>query len=97
MSPHPRVESLQPEINRVGPIFDGGSSAFPIARRRQQLRTDCLRTRILFAAGLTGFGRGPGHFLHAKLHAGAEMATAVNLMFLMDFGLGNSESQGGYS
>ena len=33
--PHPRVETLEPEINCIGAILDRGPRAFPIACGRQ--------------------------------------------------------------
>jgi hypothetical protein len=35
---HPRIEAFEPEINGIGPIFDGCFGTFPISRRREQLR-----------------------------------------------------------
>src|SRR4051794_29950657 len=36
--PHPGVESVQTEINRVRAIFHGSTRAVPVTGRRQQLR-----------------------------------------------------------
>ena len=38
MRPHPGVELVQAEINRIGAVFDGRLRAFPIACWSQQFR-----------------------------------------------------------
>ena len=38
LRPHPGIESLQTEVDRVRAILDGGPDTFPVARRRQYLR-----------------------------------------------------------
>ena len=43
--PHPRVEFLQAKVDRVRPVLDRGLRAFPIARRRDQLRQAGRRAR----------------------------------------------------
>jgi hypothetical protein len=39
MRPHPGVEALQPEIDRVGAIFHGRMHAIPVAGRRKDFRS----------------------------------------------------------
>ena len=51
---HPRVEFFEAEINRVRAVFDGGSDALPVARRRKQFGQTRRFRRALFA--FQGFG-----------------------------------------
>ena len=38
LRPHPGVEPVEAEVDRVGPVLDGRADAFPIAGGREQLR-----------------------------------------------------------
>ena len=63
VGPHAGVELLQPEVDRVRAVLDGGPGAFPIARRREQLgQASCASGRELPAFRSARSGAATGLF-----------------------------------